>query len=243
MVVCHKKQLQEIMEAKSHVQVGSCEIRGDAGVKATLKLEMECMKWAKCFGDWVNAQKSFVKFLNGWLTKCIIQEEESTPDDIAHFSPSSVGAPGTFIVCNDWYQAAEKVPGSQVSAAIYGFYSSLHQLWGKQIEEQQQRVKAEYLSDDFERRVRSFYEERGINYSHGVADQDELENNLGVIKKRLDKQRLRHGEAVKEVNVAASSSLRSGMMSIFEALESFCFESFKGYKQIRNLTQQIKEER
>ena len=239
MAECHKTQLQKIMEAKSQVQVASCKITGDLGLRATMKLEMECLKWEKCFGDWINAQKSFVKFLNGWLIKCISQENEETRNGIAHFSPGRVGAPETFIVCNNWYQAVEKMSESKVSAAIHDFASSLHQLWEKQSEEQRQRVQADYLSRDYERRVRSFYEEREIDYSNGtaasgVAGLDELEKNLGFMKKRLEKQRIIHVQAVKEVNDSASSSLRSGMMSIFEALESFCLERLKGYQQIKN---------
>lgn len=240
MAKCHRKQLQEIMHVKPHVQVASGSISGDCGLRATLKLERECLKWEKCFGDWVNAQKSFVKLLNNWLLRCIIQKQEETPDGIAPFSPGKVGAPGTFIVCNDWYQTVERNSESHVSEAIHNFATSLHQLWEKQSVECQLRVRAEFLLKDYERRTKSFYEERGINSSDNVAAANEFAGvdeweNLESMKKRMEEQRIKHGEATMEANDAASTSLRSGMISIFEALESFCLESLRGYEQIRDL--------
>ncbi|KAI4336473.1 hypothetical protein L6164_014995 [Bauhinia variegata] len=67
-----------------------------------------------------------------------------------------------FIVCNDWYQAIDKISGSGVSRAIDNFATSLHQLYERQ--EQVEKLKMEYLLKDYDHRLRSFRKENGISW-------------------------------------------------------------------------------
>ncbi|KAF2291380.1 hypothetical protein GH714_023429 [Hevea brasiliensis] len=148
MLRCHQKQFQVIMESKARTLKANTGLQRDSGLRATLELETELINWCTCFNNWINTQKSYVESLNEWLLRCLIIEPEETPDGIAPFSPSRMGAPAIFVVCHDWYQAMVRISEKGVENAMLNFASSLHQLWERQDEEQRQRIKAEYLTKD-----------------------------------------------------------------------------------------------
>ncbi|CAK9166344.1 unnamed protein product, partial [Ilex paraguariensis] len=105
------------------------------------------------------------------------------------------------------------------------FASSLRRLWERQDDEQRQRLKADYISKDFEKRLRTLQMERGrmkhqqdtisgktgvsiVPSERGVSPLDDLKVDLDSIKERLAEEKARHKEAVKLVHDAASSSLQ-----------------------------------
>ncbi|KAF2317199.1 hypothetical protein GH714_016573 [Hevea brasiliensis] len=59
---------------------------------------------------------------------------------------------------NEWLL---RISEKGVENAMLNFASSLHQLWERQDEEQRQRIKAEYLTKDFEKRLKTLRMERG----------------------------------------------------------------------------------
>ncbi|KAH7567912.1 hypothetical protein JRO89_XS07G0185700 [Xanthoceras sorbifolium] len=249
MLKCHHKQFQAIMESKVRSLKANTGFQKDSGLKATLDLEMELLNWCGRFNNWVHTQKSYVESLNEWLLKCLLHEPEETADGPAPFSPSRIGAPPIFVICNDWYQAIVRISEKEVSGAMSGFASTLRQLWERQDEEQCQRIKAEYLSKDFEKRLRTLRIERGkIEHDqdalsdktavskvseHGVSPLDDLKVDLDSMRKRLEEERARHKETVKLVHNAASSSLQAGLIPIFEALNKFSSEVVKAHEQVR----------
>ncbi|XP_057492396.1 protein ALTERED PHOSPHATE STARVATION RESPONSE 1-like [Actinidia eriantha] len=234
MVKCHQKQLKATLEARTHVQLAKASTERNSSIEATQRLEMEILNWAAGFSDWVNTQKAFVKFLNGCLMKCLIQEPEETPDGIAPFSPTRLGAPSIFITCNDWQRAIENVPETEVSKAMHDFASTLHQLHEKLDEERHQRLKVEYLSKLLEKRVKSLCRERGINLdSEGTTEGGIVHADLDSMKNRLDEEKTRHEEAIKQVNDAASQGLRAGLIRVFKALDIFSLAMLKSYEQVR----------
>ncbi|XP_021275312.1 uncharacterized protein LOC110410061 isoform X2 [Herrania umbratica] len=253
MVKCHRKQFRTIIGTKAYVHMANADSRKSSNMKATQRLEKEMLNWGSSFRDYASTQKAFVKFLNEWLLRCIFQEPEATPDGKLTFSLSSIGAPPVFIICSDWYNAIEEVSDSGVYEAIHSFASSLHQLWEKQNEEQHERQKAMHLSKDFEKLLRIIHEESGLQWhqdallnhlsasefpAESVAQAGGLDVDLVSMNKRLEEQKARHEEVVRQLNDAASSCLQDGLVPIFEALEKFCWENLKAYKQIRFLNRQ-----
>ncbi|PRQ26578.1 hypothetical protein RchiOBHm_Chr6g0296121 [Rosa chinensis] len=250
MLKCHQKQFQAIMESRIRSLKGNAGLRKDSGLKATLELEMELLSWCSNFNNWVNTQKSYVQSLNGWLLRCINSEPEETADGVAPFSPSRIGAPPIFVICNDWFQAMEIISQQAVADAMYDFASTLHQLWDRQDEAQRQRVKAENLSKDLENRLKKLGMER-MRREHGhaassdksarskttsesgVSALDDLKVDLDSMRKRFSEEKARHKEAIKMVNSAASNSLQTGLIPIFEALGSFTSEALKVHEQVR----------
>ncbi|KAM1134616.1 hypothetical protein ACFX19_044421 [Malus domestica] len=250
MLKCHQKQFQAIMVSKIRSLKVSAGLRRDSDLKATLELEMELLSWCASFNNWVNTQKSYVESLNGWLSRCINQEPEETPDGVAPFSPSQMGAPPIFVVCNDWCQATERISEKGVADAMHDFASTLHQLWERQDKEQRRRIKAEHVSKNLESQLRKLHMERlKRDHDHdastdktalskspsdsGVSPLDDLKVDLDSMKKRLAEERARHKEAIKLVNHAASNSLQGGLVPILETLSSFTSEALKGHEQVR----------
>ncbi|XP_004292707.1 PREDICTED: uncharacterized protein LOC101303966 [Fragaria vesca subsp. vesca] len=250
MLKCHQKQLQAIMESKIRSLKGNASLRKDSGLKATLELEMELLSWCSSFNNWVNTQKSYVHSLNGWLLRCINSEPEETPDGVAPFSPSRVGAPPIFVICNDWFQAMERISQEAVADAMYVFASTLHELWESQDEVQRQRIKAESLSKDLEnQRKKLGMEKPRREHGHeassdksarskstsesGVSAMDDLKVDLDSLRQRFMEEKARHKDAIKKANSVASNSLQTGLIPIFEALGNFTSEALKVHEQVR----------
>ncbi|XP_065881958.1 nitrate regulatory gene2 protein [Euphorbia lathyris] len=246
---CHQKQFRAVMESKICSLRANTGPHKDSGLRATLELESELMNWCTCFINWINTQKTYIESLNGWLLRCLVVEPEETADGIAPFSPSRMGAPPIFVLCNDWYQAMDRISEKAVENAMLDFASSLHQLWERQDDEQRQRIKAEYLTKDFEKRLRTLRTEKGklsqeqdalsdramskVPSDSGVSPLDDLKVDLDSMRKKLEEERIRHKEATKLVHAAASGSLQAGLAPIFEALGSFTSEIVKGHEQVR----------
>ncbi|TKY74258.1 serine carboxypeptidase 2 [Spatholobus suberectus] len=250
MLKCHQKQFQAIMESKSQSLKINIGLQGDEGLKAIVELEKELLNWCSQFNNWVKTQKYYVKNLNEWLIRCLPNEPEETADGVAPFSPSRLDAPPVFIICNDWHQAMTRISETGVAEAMHLFALKLHELWERQDEAQRQRIKADYLTKDFEKQLRTLRTEMGgSEHEHdnvsgktalsklasdsGVSPLDDLKVDLDSMKKKLHEERARHKEAIKLVRDAASNSLQAGLIPIFKTLESFTTEVVKAHEQVR----------
>ncbi|KAL0360252.1 UNVERIFIED_CONTAM: protein ALTERED PHOSPHATE STARVATION RESPONSE 1 [Sesamum radiatum] len=250
MLKCHQKQFQAIMESKMRKLRAKTDPLTDTSSRATTELERELRAWCERFNEWISSQKSYVESLNGWLLQCLQYEPEETPDGPVPYSPGRLGAPPIFIICNDWQQAMEAVSEARVANAMNTFATSLRQLWEKQDEEGRQRLKAEYLSKDYEKQLRAHLAERGkikleqdamsdntrlsvVPSDNGVSPLDDLKVDLDSMKQKLAEERIKHKDAMKLVHDAASSSLQGGLVPIFKALENFTSEALKAHEHVR----------
>ncbi|KAL0314327.1 UNVERIFIED_CONTAM: protein ALTERED PHOSPHATE STARVATION RESPONSE 1 [Sesamum angustifolium] len=250
MLKCHQKQFQAIMESKMRKLRAKTDPLTDTSSRATTELERELRAWCERFNEWISSQKSYVESLNGWLLQCLQYEPEETPDGPVPYSPGRLGAPPIFIICNDWQQAMEAVSEARVANAMNTFATSLRQLWEKQDEEGRQRLKAEYLSKDYEKQLRAHLTERGkikleqdamsdntrlsvVPSDNGVSPLDDLKVDLDSIRQKLAEERIKHKDAMKLVHDAASSSLQGGLVPIFKALENFTSEALKAHEHVR----------
>ncbi|KAL6962167.1 hypothetical protein U1Q18_037121 [Sarracenia purpurea var. burkii] len=250
MLKCHQKQFQAVMESKTGNLIKTTGSRTDSRLRAIVELEMELRAWCSRFGDWINSQKSFIDSLNGWLLSCLFYEPEETPDGIVPFSPGRIGAPPVFVICHDWFQAMETISETGVANTMHKFASNLQNLYEKQDEEQKQRLKAEYMSKDFERRLQTLRMERErfendqnvtsnktrvsiVSSDSGVSPLDDLKVDLDSMRHKLKEERARHKEAIKLVRTAASSSLQASLVPIFGALGDFTSEALKAYEHVR----------
>ncbi|GMH17160.1 hypothetical protein Nepgr_019001 [Nepenthes gracilis] len=255
MLKCHQKQFQAILESKTRSLKANTGFRRDSSLCATLKLEMELLKWCRCFNEWIDKQRFYAKSINSWLFRCLLHEQEETPDGIPPFSPGRVGAPPVFVMCHDWNQSMERILESGVKTAMNNFATSLHQLWERQDEEQRQRVKAEYMLKDFEKQIQTLRMEgsrtrqrpqnehddalsdkdshKMVPSENGVSRFDDLKVDLDSMRQRIREERAGHKEAVKLVHDALSRSIQAGLIPIFEALESFTSEASKAFEDVR----------
>lgn len=244
MLDCHRKQFQAIAESKIHNLTARSRNKGNFVAKSTMELEVELLNWSSCFRNWIITQKAYIEALNGWLMKWLLQEQEETPDGVMPFSPSRIGAPTIFIVSNDWYHAVERTSEVGVTTAMQIFADNVHKLWETQDVEQRQKLKAEYLSRDFFRRLRSVQKENGpmdvfldrrstLLPNDTSFHDDHVRIALDSLKKRLEEETAKHQEIIKHVQEAASSSLQTGLVPIFEALGDFTSEALKAYEELR----------
>lgn len=147
----------------------------------------------------------------------------------------------------------DRISGDSVANAMNKFASSLHQLWERQDEEQNRRTRAQYLSKDYEKRLRNLHQERErrkhdqdaasdntalstVSTDAGVSPLDDLKVDLDSMRKKLEEERLKHKEAMKLVHDAASNSLQAGLIPIFEGLGNFSSEILKAHEQVRHQT-------
>lgn len=249
MLKCHQKQFQAIMESKMRKLKANIGPQTDSNSRATAQLERELRAWCDRFNNWIGFQKSYVESLNGWLLQCLQYEPEVTPDGTVPYSPGRLGAPPIFVICNDWHQAMEAISEAKVANAMTTFSTSLRQLWEKQDEEGRQRLRAEYLSKDYERQLKERGKLGKSDHDHdsvsdkgglsvvasdgGVSHLDDLKVDLDSMRQRLDEERVKHKDARKLVHDAASSSLKGGLVPIFKALESFTSEALKAHEHVR----------
>ncbi|KAJ4965867.1 hypothetical protein NE237_017716 [Protea cynaroides] len=250
MLQCHEKQLKAITESKNRNFIANTSIQRDSSLQATMKLELELLNWCTHFNTWLNTQKACTESLNEWLLRCLPQEREETPDGVIPFSLGRVGAPPVFTTCNDWYHAMERLSETRVADAIHAFALSLHELWESQHMEQNQRLKTEYLIKDFEKRLRLLHKEESrlhreqdalsdktavsvVPTESGVSSLDDLKVDLDSMRTRLEEERTRHKKTIKQVYNAASNSLQTGLIPIFEALGNFTSDTLKAYEQVR----------
>nr|GME08243.1 nitrate regulatory gene2 protein [Ipomoea batatas] len=250
MLNCHQKQFQAIMESKTRALKANIGVHADSTVRATLELELQLLAWCSHFNDWICTQKSYVESLNGWILRCLIYEPEETPDGPVPFSPGRLGAPPIFVICNDWNHAMETISETRVAMTMNNFASSLRKLWERQDEEHRQRLRAEYISKDYKRRLKMLKMEKGrtghdrdamsqktgasmVPSENGVSPLDDLKVDLDTFRKKLVEEKVKHEDTLKLVHDAASSSLQGGLLPIFKALENFTLEAVKAHEQIR----------
>lgn len=247
MGTCHQKQFQIIMKAKSHIHILDPS-RNRSNPRATLRLERVILNWGICFSNFVNTQKDFVKYLNKWLLRCMLPEPEKTVNGTDSFSPSRIGAPPVFNLCNDWYHTIDSISEIGVSNAFSNFSSSLHHLYEKQKEEQAQKTRVDNLLWDYEDGLKSLHKKNHMSFHRDFSSimpalEDDVEaevpllegfdESLKLLGKRLLEQRARHTEVIRQVNDTASSCLQAGLSPIFEVLECYCFEHLKAYELLR----------
>jgi hypothetical protein len=138
----------------------------------------------------------------------------------------------------------KRIPEDAVVDAMDAFAGNVHILWERQDEAQQQKMKSEYLSRDFAKRLKSHQKRQGLPEHPEVgkvvvpnAGNDRAVDSrmvaLDALHTRLDEQRARHEETVKQIQESSATDLKSGLAPIFEALESFTAVTLKGYENVR----------
>ncbi|XP_020219753.1 nitrate regulatory gene2 protein [Cajanus cajan] len=228
---CYKRQYQQIVEAKTLDASSLNKKLGNVHIDATLRLKSEVQKWNLSFLDWIHAQKSLVKALNGWLVRCLLYEPEEVPDDSTPFSPSKIGAPPVFVICNKWSKAVDNLSDRNVTEAVNGFMLRVNELLEKHILDLQQKLTPD---KELERKVKML--EREEQKMHKVVRARERKM---VQVGREESDALLRGDAVHHADIVDTTNLQSGLKHIFVAMEKFTDTTARLYEE---LSQQIKQE-
>ena len=231
MLECHRNQCQAIGQARQLDAFATRKHFSDAHLEATLQLEHELLEWTLRFSCWVGAQKGYVRALNNWLLKCLLYVPEETPDGIAPFSPSRIGAPPVFVVCNQWSQALDIISEKEVVDSMRDFATSVLQLWERDKLEMRQRMMT---NKGMEKKVKNLERE----------DQ-KIQKEIHALDKRIilvsgNGNGLLVSGHVYQSDTSKTSSLQLSLQHIFEAMERFTANSLSAYEL---LLQRIEEDR
>lgn len=222
MLECHRSQCQAIREAKGLGSIGPGKKLSDSHIKATLELEHELIRWTDTFSSWINAQKGYVKALNNWLLKCLYDEPEETEDGPAPFSPSRIGAPPVFVICNRWSQAMDRISEKEVVDCMRVFTYSVFQIWEHDKNEIRQRMM---VNKDLERKVKNLDRE----------DQ-KIQKEMQALDKKIvlftQDGNIHSDEQIVYPSDTSNRTIQASLQRIFEAMEKFMDESMKAYQEL-----------
>ncbi|KAK9987586.1 hypothetical protein SO802_027825 [Lithocarpus litseifolius] len=222
MLECHRSQCQAIREAKGLGSIGPGKKLSDSHIKATLELEHELIRWTDTFSSWINNQKGYVKALNNWLLKCLYDEPEETEDGPAPFSPSRIGAPPVFVICNRWSQALDRISEKEVVDCMRVFTYSVFQIWEHDKNEIRQRMM---VNKDLERKVKNLDRE----------DQ-KIQKEIQALDKKMvlftQNGNIHSDEQIVYPSDTSNRSIQASLQRIFEAMEKFMDESMKAYQEL-----------
>lgn len=228
MLECHHSQCLAIGAAKRLDAIASHKHFSDDSLEATLQLEHELLNWTLRFSCWFGAQKGFVTSLNNWLLKCLLYIPEETADGPVPFSPSRIGAPTVFIICNQWSQAINRISDKEVVESMRDFVKVVLQLWERDKQEMRRRL---VMHKNMERKVKDLERE----------DQ-KIHKELQVLDKRIVLSTGEHNglSAVYQSETSKSVSAQTNLRLVFEAMERFTAASLKACEE---LLQRIEEDK
>ncbi|KAK1296434.1 hypothetical protein QJS10_CPB15g00291 [Acorus calamus] len=231
MLECHRSQCHAITEARNLDAIASGGRLSDEHMKNTMQLFKELLDWILNFSAWYNAQKGFVKALNGWFLKCIYYEPEETADGVAPFSPGRIGAPPVFVIFNYWSQSIDRISEKEVVEAMEAFAATVHRLWEQHHTDQRMGMLA---NKDMERRLKS-----------SERDEQKMQKLIDTYNKKTvqvsgEGRNSTTGLILHRGHTADVGSLQSGLQKIFEAMEQFSASSFQMYEELHA---RIEEER
>ncbi|GMP64422.1 hypothetical protein CsSME_00025711 [Camellia sinensis var. sinensis] len=233
MLECHRSQCQAIVQARRLDAVTSLKHFSDAHFEATLQLEHELLSWTLRFSCWVGAQKGYVKALNNWLLKCLIYEPEETDDGVAPFSPSRIGAPPVFVICNQWSQALEGISEKEVVDSMRDFATSVLQLWERDKLLMRQKMMA---NKDTEKKVK-ILDRQGQKIQKEIQALDKT-----IILVSSGNNGLPVSGHVYQSDTSKTGSLQLSLQRIFEAMEKFTADSLKVYEDLLKRIEEIKKD-
>lgn len=214
MLECHRRQSHIIMEAKSLDAIASNAKLENYHLEVAVKLKFELQNWNLKFSKWNEAQKGYVKALNGWLLKCLAHEPEETPDGRATFSPGRIGAPAVFVISHHWLQAMGMLSEKEVAEALQSFCSTINQLLEQHHVELQQMAIGR---SDVDRKLK-------------ILEREEQK----MQKAMQEREKKMTSSLAREWNkITSTGSLHSGLKQSFMAIERFAANSEQAYDELR----------
>ncbi|TVU14887.1 hypothetical protein EJB05_38384, partial [Eragrostis curvula] len=215
----YQTQCQVMSEVKNLTSIES----GGSSQDLAIELELELIKWIINFSSWVNAQRNFVKALNGWLALCLNNEPEEACNGVSSYSPGRIGAPLVFVICNKWSQAMDRISEKDVVSAMQALVCSVRHLWEQQHLEQSEQIIAirerEKWTKILERKTQEINKEA-----------DDLNKKLALVPSRHSLHMPRTVQ-IYEAHRVEASNLHINLSLVLQALESFAASSLQAFQE------------
>ncbi|KAF8026259.1 hypothetical protein BT93_F2920 [Corymbia citriodora subsp. variegata] len=219
---CHRSQYKAVAKAKNLDLILSTPKQDDADhLQELVQIKLEIQNWTLCFSNWVFAQKGCIRALNSWLMRCLSsQEPEQTPDGVAPFSPSRIGAPPVFVICNQWSQSLDSLTEKEVVDTMKELLSNVNRKYKQHYATLQQKIPAD---KEMERKVKLI--ERKEQKIHKEM---QAKDRSAVLKFREDSAAPLSARG----EVTTGSSVQSCLKHIFKALEIFSADSARACEEL-----------
>ncbi|KAJ3675242.1 hypothetical protein LUZ60_004284 [Juncus effusus] len=125
MLECHHSQFITISLAY-HIKRSNPKTEGQ---NANLTHLLEGLdSFSSSFANWINSQRNYVKALDTWLQKCVLQPQERRRGRRkAIFPPPQALSPPIFVLCKDWLNGIESLPLDELVESIRAVGSVLRE--------------------------------------------------------------------------------------------------------------------
>ncbi|XP_042485642.1 protein ROLLING AND ERECT LEAF 2-like [Macadamia integrifolia] len=114
---CHKLQFLIISIVYDNGS-DKLSLQSESHRHATSHLEHELSYLSLSFTKWINAQKSYVRAINGWLHKCVFIQRKTSRRRRMPDPPLRELGPPIYVTCGLWLDKLEAVPVKDVSDSI-----------------------------------------------------------------------------------------------------------------------------
>ncbi|KAM0829373.1 hypothetical protein ACQ4PT_066913 [Festuca glaucescens] len=214
---CFQIQCEAISLAKNLDSV----ISGGISRDLAMELEVDLVKCIVNFSSWVNAQRSFVKALNGWLALCLNYRQEETPDGARPCSPGRVGAPLVFTICSSWSQAMDRISEKEVVTAMQALVSSVRNLCEYKNVEQSEQITIIREREKWNK----ILARKSVEIN---KEADTLNRKLALVPGR---QNLLPTVQTYQANFLEADNLQVSLRRVLQALESFASSSLQAFQE------------
>ncbi|XP_042494572.1 protein ALTERED PHOSPHATE STARVATION RESPONSE 1 isoform X2 [Macadamia integrifolia] len=147
MLECHHAQYITISLAYHSKSSTSGPGRGDSHRQVLTHLQHEIECFGSSFTDWIEAHRSYVEALHGWLHNCILLPQERSKGRKG-FCPRRALAPPIFVLCLDWSNKIKALPSGDLTDAIKALASDVRNSMAEQQVEDQQNKKESQDTDN-----------------------------------------------------------------------------------------------
>ncbi|CAL0305883.1 unnamed protein product [Lupinus luteus] len=213
---CYRCQYKEIAEAKALDASTFNRELSSGQIDAAIKLKSVLQNWNLSFSNWIHAQKSHVKALNGWLVRCLMYVPEEVPDGSTPLSPDNIGMPPVFVILNKWSRAVDNISEENAIEAVNGLMLRVSELLQKHILDLQQKFTPDM---ELERKVQIL---------------ERQEQRMHKVVQARQRNIVPNPNAREESDVI---NIQSDLKKIFSAMEMFTASTAQLYEEI---CQQIK---
>ncbi|XP_028801524.1 nitrate regulatory gene2 protein [Neltuma alba] len=118
MFECHKRQFQIISAAYNNNHARTT-MQSELRRQITAYLENELRSLSSSFAKWIEAQKSYLESINGWLCKCVLLKEKSSKRKRRYQTPPlRKFGPPIYATCGFWLEKLKELPTKDVTDSI-----------------------------------------------------------------------------------------------------------------------------
>ncbi|MBA0865881.1 hypothetical protein Goshw_016219 [Gossypium schwendimanii] len=231
---CHSCQCQKVMEAKCLDFIALNDKLNDSHLEVAMRLKLQLQNWSLSFFSWIEAQRGFVKALNGWLRRCLLYEPDKVTDGVSPLSPVRSRTPTVIVILNMWSEAMDKdkLPEKEVGEAVHGLLMSVNQVVEQYNVDLQQRIIAD---KDMERKVKML-EKEGQKMQKLMQAQVKKMTRIA----REESDVLLPRNATPRSDIRDATSLVNGLEQIFMGMEKLANRSRQAYEELHKYMEESK---